>query len=37
MEARMIISLQIWGSYRVYLYAEPERFDTIIICESDTN
>ena len=23
-----------WGSYRVYLYAEPERFDTMIICES---
>ena len=29
-----IFSLKIWGSYRVYLYAEPERFDTIIICES---
>ena len=30
-------SLKNWGSYRVYLYAEPERFDTMIICESDTN
>ena len=29
-----IFSLKIWGSYRVYLYAEPERFDTMIICES---
>ena len=29
-----IFSLQIWGSYRVYLYAEPERFDTMIIYES---
>ena len=35
-----IFSLKIWGSYRVYPYAEPERFDTMIICESmriDTN
>ena len=29
-----IFSIKIWGSYRVYLYAEPERFDTMIICES---
>ena len=29
-----IFSLKIWGSYRVYLYAEPEWFDTMIICES---
>ena len=29
-----IFSLKIGGSYRVYLYAEPERFDTMIICES---
>ena len=29
-----IFSLKIWGSYRVYLCAEPERFDTMIICES---
>ena len=29
-----IFSLKIWGSYRVFLYAEPERFDTMIICES---
>ena len=29
-----IFSLKVWGSYRVYLYAEPERFDTMIICES---
>ena len=29
-----IFSLKNWGSYRVYLYAEPERFDTMIICES---
>ena len=29
-----IFSLKIWGSYRVYLYAEPERFDVMIICES---
>ena len=29
-----ICSLKIWGSYRVYLYSEPERFDTMIICES---
>ena len=27
-------SLKIWGSYRVYLYAEPERFDAMIIWES---
>ena len=27
-------SLKIWGSHRVYLYAEPEWFDTMIICES---
>ena len=27
-------SLKIWGSYRVCLYAEPERFDTMLICES---
>ena len=26
-----IFSLKSWGSYRVYLYAEPERFDTMII------
>ena len=26
-----IFFLKIWGSYRVYLYAEPERFDTMII------
>ena len=29
-----IFSLKILGSYRVYLYAKPERFDTMIICES---
>ena len=29
-----IFSLKILGSYRVYLYAEPQRFDTMIICES---
>ena len=29
-----IFSLKICGSYRVYLYAEPERFDTMIIWES---
>ena len=29
-----IFTLKIWGSYWVYLYAEPERFDTMIICES---
>ena len=29
-----IFALKIWGSYWVYLYAEPERFNTIIICES---
>ena len=29
-----IFSLKIWGSYRVYLYAEPERFDAMVICES---
>ena len=29
-----IFSLKIWGSYRVYLYVEPERFDTMIVCES---
>ena len=27
-------SLKICGSYRVYLYAEPKRFDTMIICKS---
>ena len=27
-------SLKIWSSYRAYLYAEPERFDTMIICKS---
>ena len=27
-------SLKNCGPYRVYLYAEPERFDTMIICES---
>ena len=32
-----IFSLKIWGSYRVYLHAEPERFDTMITCELDTN
>ena len=31
---KAIFSLKIWGSYRFYLYAEPERFDTMIICES---
>ena len=30
-----IFSLKIWGSYRVYLSAEPERFDTMIISESN--
>ena len=30
----VIFSFNKWGSYRVYLYAEPERFDTMIICES---
>ena len=29
-----IFSLKIWDSYRVYLYAEPEWFDAMIICES---
>ena len=29
-----IFFLKIWGLYRVYLYAEPERFDTMIIWES---
>ena len=29
-----IFSLKILGSYLVYLYAEPQRFDTMIICES---
>ena len=29
-----IFILKIWGSYRVYLYAEPEQFDTMIICKS---
>ena len=29
-----IFSLKNWGSYRVYLYAELQRFDTMIICES---
>ena len=29
-----IFSLKIWGSYQVYLYAEPERFGTMIKCES---
>ena len=29
-----IFSIKIWGSYRVYHYAELERFDTMIICES---
>ena len=29
-----IFSLRIWGSYRVYLCTEPERFETMIICES---
>ena len=29
-----IFSFNKWGSYRVYLHAEPERFDTMIICES---
>ena len=29
-----IFSLKIWGSHRVYLYAELERFDTMIIYES---
>ena len=29
-----IFSLKIWGSYRVYLHAEPERFDTMVTCES---
>ena len=32
-----IFSLKKWCSYRVYLDAEPERFDTMIIGESDTN
>ena len=27
-------SLEMWGSYWFYLYAEPKRCDTIIICES---
>ena len=30
----VIFSLKIWGSHQVYLCAEPERFDTMIICES---
>ena len=29
-----ILSLKIWGSYRVYLYAGPEWFDTMIICKT---
>ena len=29
-----IFSLKIWGSNRVYLYVKPERFDTMIICET---
>ena len=37
LQMEAIFSLKIWGSYRVYLYAEPERFDTKIICESHTN
>ena len=36
-EWRRFFFLKIWGSYRVYLYAESERFDMMIICESDTN
>ena len=31
---RLFFSLKIWGLYRVYLYVEPERFDTMIICKS---
>ena len=33
-EWRRFFSLRIWGSCRVYLYAKPERFDSIINCES---
>ena len=29
-----IFSLKIWVSYRIYLYAESEWFDTMIIYES---
>ena len=34
MRMEAIFSLKNCGSYRVYLYAEPERFDTMIIWES---
>ena len=29
-----IFSFKIWGSYRIYLYAELKRLDTMIICKS---
>ena len=30
MRMEVIFSFKIWGLYRVYLYAEPKRFDTMI-------
>ena len=34
LQMEAIFRLKIWGSYGFYLYAEPERCDRIIVCES---